>query len=145
LNFVPKLDQPLNTDYVKNLNPLVLAFIGDSVQTLYVRTRFVANTSFKAGQLHKLTSDEVKAEFQANIIEHIMEKLTDTEIEIYKRGRNSHSANTAKNASVMEYRKASGFEAVIGYLYLTAQNERLEYLLNLYTTVNINNNQSDNK
>jgi ribonuclease-3 family protein len=96
----------------------------------------VANTSYKAGQLHKLTSEEIKAEFQADIIKHIMEKLTDKEIEIFKRGRNSHSQNTAKNASVEDYRKASGFEAVIGYLYLTAQNERLEYLLNLYTTAN---------
>jgi ribonuclease-3 family protein len=136
LNFVPELKKALSEDYVINLNPLVLAFIGDSVQTLYVRTRLVANTSYKAGQLHKLTSEEIKAEFQADIIKHIMEKLTDKEIEIFKRGRNSHSQNTAKNASVEDYRKASGFEAVIGYLYLTAQNERLEYLLNLYTTAN---------
>lgn len=126
---IPILQSTISKDEARNLNPLVLAFIGDSVQQLYVRTKLVVGSTKKTGELHKLAIKEIKAVAQADIVEHLLPYFNEEEVAIYKRARNSKANTTAKNASIAEYKKASGFEAVLGYLYLTGQHNRLNELL----------------
>ena len=113
----------------KQLNPQVLAFVGDAVHSLYVRTELVLSSDAKAGVLHKRAAAAVRAEAQSEKIGRLESLLTEEEAEIYRRGRNAKTVNTAKNASVTEYHRATGFEALIGYLYLTGQRERMELFL----------------
>lgn len=126
---IPILKSTITVDQARNLNPLVLAFIGDSVQQLYVRTKLVVGSTKKTGELHKLAIKEIKAEAQADIVNHLLPHFNEEELNIYKRARNSKANTVAKNASIADYKRASGFEAVIGYLYLTGQHERLYKLL----------------
>ena len=113
----------------KNLNMQSLAFVGDSVHTLFVRTKLMLSNDAKSGQLHTLANKFVKADGQSSAIDELLKILTETEQEIYKRARNYKTQNIAKNAKLSEYKKATGFEAVLGYLYLTNQKERLMLLL----------------
>jgi len=113
----------------KNLNMQSLAFVGDSVHTLFVRTKLMLSNDAKSGQLHTLANKFVKADGQSSAIDKLLKILTETEQEIYKRARNYKTQNIAKNAKLSEYKKATGFEAVLGYLYLTNQKERLMLLL----------------
>ncbi len=131
LDYLPNLTVPINKEEARLISPLVLAFIGDGVQTLYVRTHLVLTTTLSTNNLHKLTSDKVKAVSQAEQVDKITDILTDEELAIYKRGRNSSPNTVAKNASVGDYKKASGFEALIGYLYLIGAHDRLNNLLQL--------------
>ena len=114
----------------RNLSPVTLAFVGDAVYSLYVRERFTLSTDFSTGTLQKLTSAEVSARGQSGLLEKIMPKFTQEEEDIYKRGRNAKKATKSKNASVAEYNRSTGFEAVLGYLYLTGQYKRIGELLN---------------
>ena len=118
----------LDKNKVKQMNPLVLAFVGDAVETLRVRTRFALTSGEKAHALHEKTSSEVNAKAQSEQAEKVLPFLTEEEREIYRRARNSKNRHHAKNYSVADYRRASGLEAVIGYLYLTGEEERLEAL-----------------
>jgi ribonuclease-3 family protein len=113
----------------KQLNPLVLAFVGDSVQMLYIKTRLALTRGCKSGKLHFLTAESVNASAQAKTYEDIKGILNEEEMEVYKRARNAKTSSAAKNAKITEYRKATGFEAVLGYLYLSGQNDRLGQLL----------------
>ena len=113
----------------KQLNQLVLAFVGDSVFTLYVRERLAKSSDCKAGALHKIASNLVKATAQAQFFDALEPELTEQERDIARRAKNSHNNTKAKNASVMDYKKATGFEAVLGYLHLTEQTERLDYMM----------------
>lgn len=115
---------------VKMLNPLVLAFVGDAVQTLFVRETLAKTSDYKAGQLHQLTAEKIKSHAQSEQIDLLMPMLTEEEKDIFRRARNSHKRSTAKNSTVEDYNKASGLEAVFGYLYLSGQYERLQNLLN---------------
>ena len=126
--YLPIAKEYLSEKEILGLNPLVLAFVGDSVQQLMVRTKLASTSTAKAGELHKLQSEQIKASAQAKYMDEIMSILTEDEIAIFKRARNTHMNTMAKNASVADYKKASGFEAVIGYLYLLGKNERLEKL-----------------
>lgn len=111
--------------------PLTLAYIGDSVYDVYIRTRLIAeHPDMPVHQLHVHAVKFVKAQAQCKIIHGIMDMLSEEEINIYKRGRNSKSHTTAKNASLVDYRHATGFEALIGYVYLKGEKERLEEILN---------------
>jgi ribonuclease-3 family protein len=121
----------ISEDAAREMNPLVLAFVGDSVQTLYIRAKLALSHDFKSGKLHLLASKSVNAEAQARTYEEIKDRLTREETDIYKRARNSKTPSTAKNASLADYRKATGLEAVLGYLYLTGKRERLRELLEL--------------
>ncbi len=125
---LPVAGKTVTEKQARELNPLVLAYIGDSVQMLYVRTRTALETGCKAGVLHKAVSQEVKAHSQAVAAERILPLLTADEEGVYRRAKNSHTNNIAKNATSTDYRKASGFEALIGYLYLSGQRERLKEL-----------------
>ena len=116
---------------VLNLNPVVLAFVGDAVYSLYVREKLVTNKDESAFVLNKKSADLVCAVNQAKYIDVILPMLTEEELLVYKRARNTKKGTRAKNASVTEYNKSTGFEALIGFLYLTKQTERLKFLLEL--------------
>ena len=111
------------------LNPQVLAFVGDGIYTMYIRNMIVLNNKGKSGELHKLTAKYVKAKTQSEAIEKLLPALTEDEQDVFRRGRNYKTQSTAKNSSVQEYHRATGFEAVLGYLYLSGQRERLNELL----------------
>ena len=111
------------------LNPLVLAYVGDSVFELYIRTMLVQNEKGNVNKLHRAATDYVKSGSQARMARDISEFLSDEEKDILRRGRNAHSGYVPKNAVVSEYRYATGFEALVGYLYLKGSIERLMEIL----------------
>ncbi|MDE7246628.1 MAG: ribonuclease III [Lachnospiraceae bacterium] len=114
---------------IRTYSPLALAYIGDAIYDLVIRTIVVERGNTSANKLHRKTVNYVNARIQAQMIEALMDELTEEEQVIYKRGRNAKSYTTAKNASVIEYRKATGFEALCGYLYLTGKQERMLVLI----------------
>lgn len=114
---------------VNTMSPLTWAYVGDSVYELFVRMRLVNNTKLKPHGLHVEAIKYVKAKAQADILSKIENELTEKELEIVKRGRNAENHHLPKNATVQEYMYSTGFEALIGYLYLTKQDERLEEIL----------------
>ena len=114
----------------KNLNPLVLAFVGDAIYEIFVRTYIVnENRDMHVHKLHVKAVSFVKAHAQSEFIKKLLEDLNEEELSIYKRGRNSKSGTVPKNADLCEYRSATGFEALFGYLYLTEQNDRINYFI----------------
>ncbi len=108
---------------------LALAYIGDSILDLMVKDHYVKEKDLPVEKYHRLVSDKVNARTQAAYIDSISESLSEDESDIYRRGRNSSPHTKAKNASMTEYKKATGFEAVLGYLYLTKDDERLRELV----------------
>jgi ribonuclease-3 family protein len=113
-----------------NINPIVLAFVGDAVYSLFVRERLTFENDGKSGQLNKLATAQVNATAQAEFIKEILPLLTEEETAVFKRARNAKKTTKAKHATIAEYNMATGFEAVLGYLYLVGENDRLNYLLN---------------
>lgn len=126
-----------------NMNTIVLAFIGDAVFTLYVREKLALASDKKVSDLHKETASIIRAGSQADLFDELSPKLTETELNIFKRARNSKKGTKAKSATVGEYNKSTGFEAVVGYLYITGQSERLDLLLDgvCATTENYKGNE----
>ena len=114
---------------VKSYSPLVLAYIGDGIYELVIRSIVVERANRSANDLHKKTTRYVKAPAQSAMIEALLPELTEDEEAVYRRGRNAKSYTTAKNASVADYRRATGFEALMGYLYLTGQTDRMLALI----------------
>ena len=115
---------------VRQLNPLVLAFIGDGVYEVFIRSYIIdRNRNMPVHKLHIKTISYVRAHEQSNFMNQLIELLNEEELSIYKRGRNAKSGTIPKNADVREYRNATGFEALIGYLYLTKQDKRLSEIL----------------
>ena len=114
---------------VREYSALTLAYIGDAVYEIIIRTYIVEKGNAPVERLHKRSSRLVKAETQANLIMAIEDQLTEEEHAVYKRGRNAKSYTKAKNATVADYRKATGCEALVGYLYMTEQYERLTELI----------------
>ena len=112
------------------LSPLTLAFTGDAVFSLFVREMLVCDANRPVGELHRLSVQAVKASAQAAAMRKIMPLLTEKELEVFKRGRNAHTSHTPKNQSGCDYHYATGFEALVGYLYLKDEDERLNLLLN---------------
>lgn len=115
---------------VNTMSPLTWAYIGDSVYELFIRMNLVSTTKQKPHKLHIEAIQFVKAKAQAEILMKIDNLLTEKEKEIVKRGRNAENHHLPKNATIQDYMYATGFEALIGYLYLTKQDERLNYILN---------------
>lgn len=113
-----------NTD-IRTYSPLTLAYIGDAIYDLIIRTILVEQGNSQVNKLHKRASTMVKASAQSSMMEHLMELLTEEEAAVYKRGRNAKSVTMAKNATMSDYRRATGFEALMGYLYLTEQWKRM--------------------
>jgi ribonuclease-3 family protein len=114
---------------IRTYSPLTLAYIGDGVFDLVIRSVVVGKGNTRANQLHQRTSRIVKAHTQAEIISYLEGQLTEEEADIYRRGRNAKSPTMAKNATMSDYRKATGLEALVGYLYLTDRFERLVELI----------------
>ncbi len=123
-----KLFAPVDAERVKQMNPVVLAFVGDAAYTLFVRRRLALSSACKTGELNRLASLEVSAHGQSGRLEALLPLLTGEEAEIFRRGRNAKKPTKSKNASVADYVRSTGFEAVMGYLYLTGQFERIEAL-----------------
>ena len=119
----------LDISVIKNLQPLVLASVGDSVHTLFVRTKLALLDKYKANALSKEVSRIVNAGNQCKIYYIIEKELTEEEIAIAKRARNTNIHSKAKNYSTCDYIHATAFEAVLGFLYLTGQEDRLNYIL----------------
>lgn len=124
------------TDKEQSINPsqyspLVLAYIGDAVYELYIRTMLVKKGNAPVHKMHRQATLYVKAKAQSDIIHSLQDQLTEEEFAVFKRGRNAKSGTTPKHADINDYRHATGFEALLGYLYLTGQKKRLIELLDL--------------
>ena len=124
-----KFNEVMERERAKKLSPVVLAFVGDAAYSLYVREGLVLSSDYKTGALQRLSSARVSAKGQAALVSEIEEKLTDEEREIFLRGRNAKKPTRSKNASVAEYNVSTGFEAVIGFLYLSGDYQRIDELL----------------
>ena len=112
-------------------SPLVLAYMGDAVFDLVIRSFVVNKGNVQVNKMHRHTSGIVKAATQAKMADFLEDKLNEQELSFYKRGRNAKSHTAAKNASILDYRKATGFETLVGFLYLTGQQERLIELIKM--------------
>ncbi len=122
--------EPKRTEEEVNfLNPLVWAYVGDSVYELFIRTNLVNNSNEKVHKLHVNAVKFVKAAGQAKILKSIEKELTEEEQNIVRRTRNTQTHHIAKNATPAEYSYATAFEGLIGYLYLNKRDERLKYIL----------------
>lgn len=116
---------------VSQFSSLQLAYIGDAVYELYIRTMISKDKNIPVNKLHREATTYVKAKAQSDIIRKIEPYLTEEEFSVYKRGRNAKANTAAKNADIVDYRHATGFEALIGYIYLKKNFERLDEILKL--------------
>ena len=133
------MDRLFENDYIlekekaKLLNPTALAFVGDAVYTLYIRGLVVKTHDVLSGKLHLIATNYVKAQGQSDAIEKLLPQLSEEEMYIYKRARNYETKSVAKHANIIDYKRATGLEALIGYLYLTNQVDRLNEILKICT------------
>lgn len=114
---------------VRTYSPLVLAYIGDAVYELMIRSKVINHGSMQVNKMHKHSAALVNASAQAQLIKALQEELTEEELAAYKRGRNAKSATMAKHATMIDYRMATGLEALVGWLFLTEQYARLVELV----------------
>ena len=125
----------MNEAQTKQLPSLALAYVGDAVYDQYVRTVLIEqNPNLSSHALHKMATRIVCAGAQAHTLLAMLDELTEEEQQIYKRGRNANSPTVPKNADVVEYRVATGFEAVLGYLHMSGKADRLNQILTLAQT-----------
>lgn len=118
----------ISRERARQISPVTLAFVGDAVYSLYVREREVLALDSKLSDLQKRTSAAVSAKGQSDLLLKTEELFTPEEEEIYHRGRNAKKSTKSKNATVADYNRSTGFEAVLGYLYLTGQYARIAEL-----------------
>ncbi|MCR4436836.1 MAG: ribonuclease III domain-containing protein [Clostridiales bacterium] len=132
-NFLQTLAGEFNFSGIEEgrYSPLLLAYMGDAVYELYVRTLIVSEENAPVHRLHKRSTDFVKAKAQSDIIHRLMDSLSPEELDIVRRGRNAKSGTIPKNANVTEYKYATGFESLIGYLYLKKDYSRLMRILKM--------------
>ena len=128
---------------VKQMSPLVWAYIGDSVYEQYIRTYLINTTTLKTHKLHMAAIQFVKAKAQAEIVKELNAILTEEERDIVRRGRNAENHHLPKNADLVEYSYSTAFEALIGYLYLTRQETRLKEILE--KCIEIKKNETEGK
>lgn len=121
----------ISVQEAKQFNPVTLAFIGDAVYSLYVREKLCFSHDVKTGELQKMTSELVSAKGQNELLKKIQPLFTEEEESIFLRGRNAKKGTKSKAATVAEYNRSTGIEAVFGFLYLTGQLERIDELLSL--------------
>ena len=114
---------------IRSYSGLTLAYIGDVVYDLVIRTVLVSRANRPVNDLHRMTIRYVSANAQSKMVQALQESFTEEEQSVYRRGKNAKPHTTAKNASTADYLRATGFEAVIGYLYLTGDMERVLYLV----------------
>ena len=120
----------LKKEDIKMMSPLVWAYMGDAVYEQFIREYIINQGVSKNGAYHKKAIKYVSANAQVKILKELENCLTEEEKDIVRRGRNSNPHSHAKNADIVDYKWATGFEALIGYLYLTNQKERLDFILN---------------
>ncbi len=130
------LKQTLKFPYLENADekmysPLALAYIGDAVYEMYVRAHVMEKGNMPVNKLHRLSTHYVSAKAQSKIIHEITDELNEEELSVFKRGRNAHSYTSAKNADITDYRHATGFEALVGYVFIKGDFERLNQLITL--------------
>ncbi len=126
-DFLDKIKESMELEALvpNEVAPLILAYIGDAVYDVIVRTLEISKGNRQVNKINKDSIKLVNAKAQADMIDILEEKLTEEELTIYKRGRNAKANTSAKNASIRDYRKATGFEALIGYLYLSHKEDRM--------------------
>ena len=110
---------------IREYSPLTLAYIGDSIYDLIIKSLVINEGNKQVQKLHRMTSSLVQASAQSRMMRTIQEHLTEDEHAVYKRGRNAKSVSPAKNQSITDYRRATGFEALMGYLYLKKEWKRM--------------------
>ena len=111
------------------VSPLSLAYIGDAVYEVYIRSYIMHKENMPVSKLHKAATRYVSAKSQAKIVKSLMDSFSEEELSQYKRGRNAHSYTSAKNADIVDYRMATGFEALIGYLHIKKDVKRIEEII----------------
>lgn len=129
--------QSLSKAETKQINPITLAFLGDAVFSLWVRDKLVRSGVGKAADFQRAAGKVVSAQGQSAFLEKVLPLLTEEEEEIYRRGRNAKKATKSKNASALDYNRSTGFEAVLGFLYLSGEMQRIENLLSLIDEENL--------
>ncbi|MCD8201150.1 MAG: Mini-ribonuclease 3 [Clostridia bacterium] len=122
---------PVDRETAKRISPITLAFVGDAVQSLIVRRALALSADVKPAEHQRLAAKKVSAIGQSELLERIEGYLTDEERDVFRRARNAKKPTHAKHATSAEYSRSTGIEAVIGYLYLTGEYDRVEELLNL--------------
>ena len=120
-----------NNKQIYELNAIKLAYMGDSVFTLYIRKHFIVSTDKKNADLNKCVNAIVCAKNQALLMDKVMTLVSGDEMDIVNRAKNLHFNNIAKNSTPEQYTKATQFEALVGYLYLTEQNEKLQKIIDM--------------
>ena len=125
------VERAKSPEEINMLSPLTWAYVGDCIYELYIRTDLVNKTKLKPHKLHIETIKYVKAKAQADILKRIEENLTEKELEIVRRGRNAENHHLPKNADPADYMYSTAFEGLIGYLYLTKQDERLKEIFKM--------------
>ncbi len=129
MSILPKSDVLFSEEELCAASPLSLSFIGDGVHTLYIRTKTFDADRYKNGAMHFDTIKEVRAEKQAEMAKKMEILLTERELYIFKKAKSAKVKSVPTHATTYQYNLATGFEAVIGYLYLSGQNERLGALM----------------
>lgn len=125
-----RLGEKMDRIKARGLNPVVLAFVGDAVYSLFVREKLAFNSDKKTGELNKLAVSEVKATAQAAFYTRVKDLLTEEEDGVFRRARNAKKPTKAKSATVAEYNVSTGLEAVLGFLYIVGDFDRLNFILN---------------
>ena len=115
------------------ISPVTLAFVGDAVYSLYVRERLTLDVGGKSSDLQRTASKIVSAQGQSEFLDKLLPAFTQAEMDVFRRGKNAKKATKSKSASSLEYNRSTGFEAVVGYLYLTGNMERITELFALGT------------
>lgn len=121
--------QPLTPLQAQQLNPITLAFVGDAVYATYVRERLATTVTGKPSDLQRVASQVVSAKGQSAFLDKLLPLLTEDEADVFRRGKNAKKPTKTKGATKFEYNRSTGLEAVLGYLYLTGENERITLLL----------------
>lgn len=123
------MDEYIRGIDLQTVSMQTLAFIGDAVYNVYIRSYLASKHNEKSGRLHNYSIKYVSARAQSKIIDGIFEILSEEEIDVYKRGRNTNINTVSKNVDVVQYKKATGFEALIGYLFISEKKDRLDYII----------------
>ncbi|MCR4661959.1 MAG: Mini-ribonuclease 3 [Clostridia bacterium] len=143
-NILPEFNKVYTKEYLMNCNILSLSFVGDAVHTMYIRDRVFSLFPYKNNELHNKASQYCKAPAQADLVNKLQEIINEDELFIYKKGKTSKVNSIPKNCDLFTYQKATGFEAVIGYIYLLGDKQRVIDILNeLYKEESIGGNNDN--
>jgi ribonuclease-3 family protein len=123
------MEEYINKIDIQNTSMQTFAFIGDAIYNVYIRTYLASKSNMQTGKLHKQSINYVSARAQSRIIDNLFDTLSQEEQEIYKRGRNTNISTVSKNVDVVTYKKATGYEALLGYIYIIKNVNRLEQII----------------